>query len=76
MHCSTSACPACGEAACRGHYATTDPYGWGILAAHNNGFHADCDPRGCDEWRHSDTARARHCYRDADSGRVLSLGVI
>lgn len=70
-----SKCPACGDPAdyCQGHGMIADPYGWGVLRAHDNGHHADCDPRGCSEWRHE--ARPCHALRDADTGCVIRRAV-
>ena len=45
------ACPACGSQIdyCQGHGEIGDPHGARILAEHDEGFHANCNPRGCDE---------------------------
>ena len=50
MHTMFPACPACGDPIdyCQGHGEMGDPYGWAVLRAHDNGHHADCDPRGCE----------------------------
>lgn len=60
MHYMFDGCPACGEPIdsdgssmpgmanrCQGHGEIGDPYGHAILKAHDNGFHGDCDSRGC-----------------------------
>jgi hypothetical protein len=46
-----SSCPACGQPIdyCQGHGEIGDPEGARILAAHDDGDHADCHPDGCDE---------------------------
>ena len=46
-------CVVCGEPAdyCQGHGPTGDPYGWQILAAHDDGDHERCHPAGCDAKR-------------------------
>jgi len=42
-------CIACGEFAdyCQGHGAIGDPYGWAILAAHDDDDHTRCHPAAC-----------------------------
>lgn len=42
-------CPACGDPIdyCAGHGDIGDPAGAAILAAHDAGDHADCNPDGC-----------------------------
>lgn len=46
-----SYCPACGEPIdyCQGHGEMGDPDGAAILAAHDDGYHASCNSRGCDD---------------------------
>lgn len=47
-------CPACGEFIdyCPGHGEIGDPAGRAILDAHDDGDHAQCHPRGCDDATH------------------------
>lgn len=57
----TARCPACADPIdyCQGHGEIGDPAGAAILAAHDNGDHADCHPSGCDE------SAARYAPREA-----------
>lgn len=45
-----SYCPACGSPIdyCQGHGKTGDPAGAAILAQHDDGWHFECHPAGCD----------------------------
>lgn len=44
-------CPACGESPswCLGHGPIGDPAGAALLDRHDNGFHAACNPAGCEQ---------------------------
>ena len=44
-------CPACGSplSFCQGHGEIGDPDGRAILDAHDDGYHGDCDPAGCED---------------------------
>jgi hypothetical protein len=67
-----SRCPACGDVIdyCQGHGEIGDPAGSAILASHDDGDHATCDPLGCDEA----SLHGAHCYSDEGKLVVLTCG--